>query len=281
MIETLKKNSNAIILVIIGATLVYIFSTFEWPTIKENIGFLSPLIIPFGLAFVNSKLKNQELKNQQKIEERDKIRDDKFNQERDAILSAVMRRLDGVDLSIGAFEKVVDELKKLFTDHACKDDFIDKFSTAIRGRSNSILIATKRCEQNFKTVLSSWTELVILFGIMYYKDKNRFEDVTEFKEYLEQEMSSKIDLFYSSCDLNVMGMRKHDGKEIRFSKLLKTAQIHNRTDFLISQLSDNGFKKQEDIIGTFRKYIKDFFELYFTSVTVWELCEKRKLTDAA
>jgi len=281
MIESLKKNTNAIVFIIASLGLLYILTQYDWQTIRDNSGFLSPFILAFGVPVVNSRLKIQENKNQKKIEERDKLRDEEFNKRIDAILSAVMNRLNGVDLTLGDYEKTLDEIKALIISHIGKDDFIDKFSNAIRGRSNGILISTKRCDQNFKTVLSSWTELIILFGIIYYKDKARFEDPSELKEYLEQEMSSKIDLFYSSCDLNVMGIKKHNGKEIRFSKLLETAQVHNRTDYLISQLADNGFKKPEDIIGVFRKYIKDFFDLYFTSVTVWELCEKRKLTDAA
>lgn len=217
---------------------------------------------------------------QQKLEVRDKLRDDEFNKRTDAIQNAIMQRLDGIDLTLVEFERAQNDLKTLFGSHVGKDDFIDRFERKIRGKSNSILISTKRCDQNYKTVLSSWTELVIVFGIMYYKDKNKFEDPEDFKEYMEQEMKSKIDLFYMSCDYNIHGIKKHGGKEIRFSKLLEIAKIHNRTDYLISVLAENGFTNPDNIIGVFLKYIKDFFELYFTSITTWELCEKRKL-DAA
>jgi hypothetical protein len=281
MIESVKKNANTIVFIIASIGLLYIITKYDWQTIKDNSGFLSPFILAFGVPIMNSKLKIQENKNQLKIEERDKIRDDEFKKQIDTILNTVMNMLNGIHITLGDYEKMIDEIKQLIISHIGKDDFLDKFSNAIRGRSNSILIATKRCDQNYKTVLSSWTELIILFGIIYYKDKNKYDDSEEFKEYLEQEINSKIDLFYSSCDLNVMGLRIHNNKEIRFSKLLQTSQIHNRTNYMISILSENGFEKPEQITSVFKKYIKDFFELYFTAVTTWELCEKRKLTDAA
>jgi len=281
MRDFIKKNLNAIVFFLTTALLIYVIVAFDWVTIKENAGVLSPIILGFGIPMVNSYNKKREMEYQQKLEDRDKERDNNFNKITEAIQSAIMQRLDGIDLTLIEFEKVQNELKTLFGLHVGKDDFIDKFSNQVRGRSNNILISTQRCDQKFKTILSSWCELIILFGIMYYKDKESFEDTEELKDHLEQDMKSKIDLFYSSCDMNINGLRKHNGKEIRFSKLLRDSMVHNRTSYLISILADNGFSNKEDIIKTFKNYIKDFFNLYFTAVTVWELCEVRKLTDAA
>lgn len=228
------------------------------------------LIIPFLIAYMNYRGKIKETKAKEESLVKEKQRDEEFEKKIEAKMGVVTNKLGSYELLMTEFEEMLKGIKDLLKTHIGTDDFLDSFANSTRYVSNEILSWAKLIDNDYKIVLSTWCESMIAFGLMYYKDKNRYDDKDVFKNHLSQEIERHEERFYKLNDSLINGMKKHNGNFIRFSKLLKTAKIHQRTDYLIAVLSENGFEKDKEIKHVFVKYIREFYELYFTAVATWE-----------
>jgi len=243
----------------------------------QYLGVLTPLIIGALGLYVNFKLNKNKKDQEAAIKKSGEDSDKKV----EAINKAVMDKLNGHDLSLVEIFEVLKNLKDMISSHVCKEDFIENFANSVRFVSNEILSWTKQCDDKYKSILSFWSESIITFGLIYYKDKNRKENKDVFKKHLTQEIERLIANFYNICDSNVSGLKRHNGKPKRFSKLLKESNLHNRTFLLVSVLSENGFNKNEEIIQVFSKYVNDFFELFFTGLALWDTLENNDISKNA
>lgn len=240
----------------------------------QIIGAIVAVIIALGTAFIRGYF--VEKANEKKNTKRDEINDNKLATQ----INIVLNRQDSSDLILIENEKLLKDIKKLLMEHILADNFLKNFANSIRFKSNEILSWMTSNNDGTKIILSNWTEAIITFGKFFYEDKNRYEDKDTFKKHLFQEMDRHIKRFYGNADSLVNGIRILNGKKHRFSSFLKDSKIHQRTDYLIGVLAENGLDENETT-KKFTTYIEDFYQLFFTSISVWEGLKEQTFNDAA
>jgi hypothetical protein len=251
----------------------------------QIIGAIVAVLIALGTAFIKGyfdkkandrKLEEARIENEKKNNERDEINDKKLSTQ----INIVLNRQESIDLILTDNEKVLKNIEKLLMEHILADDFVKNFVNAVRFKSNEILSWTKSANDEHKIILSGWAESIISFGLIFHEDKNRHDDKETFKKHLLQEMDRHIKRYYSNADSLVNGIRILKGRKYRFSAFLKESKIHQRTDYFIGVLAENGLDECATI-KTFTKYIDEFYQLFFTAVSTWEALPEQTLNDAA
>lgn len=175
---------------------------------------------------------------------------------------------------IASMETSIADLKKVLESYISDNIFRISFKNTIRNKSRQLhRLYDNVLSVHSRNAILKWAGLMEKFGLDFFYSEQRKTDEKKRTEYLTSILNSYIDDFYRHVNFSHSGLRLLKSETITISDLLKSANIHSKTEFLKVTLIKNGLSF-DDMINLFDDYITEFSQDLSSAFQVWYSLKK-------